>query len=298
MPLRLAIPDGSLGENTNKLFERADLPITRRSPRSYRAFIDDPLIESVDVMRPQIIPWLVERGKYDAGITGEDCVIESASRVAVVAVLHYSRGKNGRVEIVLFGSARNSKRESDYKERATDIKAGSTVLSEYPMITKEFFLRLGIAVEIVPSTGSTEGHVPDNFDYGVCVSESGQTLLDNGCRVIETIFRSSTVLVANPKLGLEKTEEVDTLKQLLTGALEARLRVGLMMHIQAEVKDLFEAEIPSLRAPTIGFLTDPSWLSFFVVVDRAEVNQIIRKALKLGAQEIVQLDIPKIIRGI
>ena len=64
--LRLAIPKGSLEEQTLRLLRAADLAVRRRSERDYHGTIDDERIERVSVLRPQEIPAYVEDGLISA----------------------------------------------------------------------------------------------------------------------------------------------------------------------------------------------------------------------------------------
>ena len=69
--LSVALPKGSLEEQTLRLFKQADLEV-KRADREYNATIDDERIRSVKILRPQEIPVFVEQGYFDIGITGLD----------------------------------------------------------------------------------------------------------------------------------------------------------------------------------------------------------------------------------
>jgi len=75
--LRLALPKGSLEEQTLRLFEDADLTVQRANSRDYRPTIDDPRIAEVRILRPQEIPCYVQQGYFDLGITGLDWIQET-----------------------------------------------------------------------------------------------------------------------------------------------------------------------------------------------------------------------------
>ena len=57
--LKIALPNGSLEEGTLRLFEEANLKVSRPS-RQHDARIEDPRVSLVTIMRPQHIPHLVE----------------------------------------------------------------------------------------------------------------------------------------------------------------------------------------------------------------------------------------------
>ncbi len=85
--LALGIPKGSLQENTIELFRRAGYRLTVSS-RSYFPVIDDEEITPV-MFRAQEMSRYVADGVLDAGITGNDWVVENGSDVVEVAELGY-----------------------------------------------------------------------------------------------------------------------------------------------------------------------------------------------------------------
>ena len=88
--LNIAIPKGSLEEQTILLFKQADLEI-KKVDREYNPIIKDPRINKVKILRPQEIPKYVEEGYFDIGISGKDWVMESESDVVDIADMFYSK---------------------------------------------------------------------------------------------------------------------------------------------------------------------------------------------------------------
>ncbi|MFQ5887995.1 MAG: ATP phosphoribosyltransferase, partial [Candidatus Hydrothermarchaeales archaeon] len=82
--LSIAIPKGSLEEQTLLLFKQADLEV-KRGFRDYNPRIDDPRISKIKILRPQEIPKYVEEGYFDLGISGWDWISESGADVEVIA---------------------------------------------------------------------------------------------------------------------------------------------------------------------------------------------------------------------
>jgi len=85
--INIALPKGSLEEQTLLLFREADLEV-KRSDRDYNPVIADSRIEKVKILRPQEIPGFVERGFFDIGISGLDWVKESGAHVREMARLN------------------------------------------------------------------------------------------------------------------------------------------------------------------------------------------------------------------
>ena len=106
--LSLALPKGSLEEQTMRLLTEADLTPHRTSDRDYRVTIDDARIGEVRILRPQEIPIYVEKGYFDLGISGWDWVQETGSDVVSVMDLSYNRYMVGRPVRVVLAVANDS----------------------------------------------------------------------------------------------------------------------------------------------------------------------------------------------
>ncbi len=294
--ISIAIPKGSLEAQTLQLFKQADLEIKVTS-REYNPQIDDPRIEKVKILRPQEIPEYVEKGYFDMGITGKDWIAERGADVVEIADLSYSKTaeKNGKVRIVLAVQA-----DSDIRA-AEDIKPNSRISTEYPNLTKAFFDELGIPVQIFFSYGATEAK--DMMDAIVELTETGETLRKNNWRIIHTIFESSTKLIANKDSWREpgKRREMEEIKTLLSGVIEARDRVLLSMNVaEDKLRDVVSA-LPAMKKPTIAQLydsdsTERRYYAVETVVSKKKVNILIPRLKALGAEDIIEIDITKIVK--
>ena len=137
--ITIALPKGSLEEQTLQLFKEADLGV-RRTDRDYNPSIDDERIAKVKILRPQEIPTYVEMGYFDMGISGHDWVHESGAQVKELAKLNYSKTGQGNVKIVI------AVHRDMPITKVEEIPPDSRVTTEYPEMTREFFGRLGIPV--------------------------------------------------------------------------------------------------------------------------------------------------------
>jgi ATP phosphoribosyltransferase len=288
--LKVALPSGSLEKQTLALFADSLMEVVRK-PRSQKALVNDPRISSIVIMNSKLIPTLVEQGAYDVGICGWDLVLEKDVRVKNVAELEYSQFTGQRAKVVLFNSV------DDPVQAASEIEPGSKVLSEYPNLTKIFFDRLGIEVDIESSDKTTEANIPEDYRYGVCVSERGETLNANNQKVIDVIIESATTLIANEQAirNPEIADAVHILELLLVGTLEGRKKIPLTMNVPAEKIDAIIARLPAMKRPTVSELWGGGWFSVTAVVNIAEVNIIIPELLKLGAEDIIQGSLSRVI---
>ena len=78
--INIALPKGSLEEQTLQLFKEADLEV-RRTDRDYNPQINDKRIGKVKILRPQEIPTYIEMGYFDLGISGLDWINESGAQL-------------------------------------------------------------------------------------------------------------------------------------------------------------------------------------------------------------------------
>src|SRR5207253_11267627 len=98
--LSLVLPKGSLERATLELFDAADLTVRRSSDRDYHASIDDPRLDKVRFLPPQEIPTYLERGPFDAGITGHDRIEETGASVLSLGALQSSKATSRPVRVV------------------------------------------------------------------------------------------------------------------------------------------------------------------------------------------------------
>lgn len=289
--LNLALPKGSLEEQTMLLFKQAELEV-KVSFRNYSPSISDPRISKVKVLRPQEIPSYIAEGFFDIGISGLDWIKESGADVEVIADLPYSKQGSGIVRLVI------AVPESSDLERPEDIKPKSRVTTEYLNITKEYFDKLGIPVDVHYSYGASEAKVPELMDVVIDLTETGSTLRQNRLKIIGTILESSTKLMANKKSWADKKKRkaIEEIRTLLLGVIEARGKVLLSMNVsEAELKGLI-AILPAMKNPTVSKLYNSDYYAIDTVVPKKDVNILIPRLKEKGAEDIIEMDITKIVR--
>ena len=147
------------------------------------------------------------------------------------------------------------------------------------------------------SYGATEAKVPEIVDAVVDITETGRALRAAGLKVIDTILTSYTELVANPATyaSLDKRHAMDQLLTLLQGALEARGNVLVKMNVPIESLEAVIALIPSMKAPTVNELFGGSGYAVESVVAKSEINVLIPALKDVGASDILELPLAKIV---
>jgi ATP phosphoribosyltransferase len=289
--LRLVLPKGSLESGTLKLFEDADLAVTRASDVDYKASIDDPRIDEVRILRPQEIPLYVADGMFDLGVTGRDWIEEQGADVVSLGELRYSKNSARPANIVLAVA------ESSAVESVTDLKDGVRVSTEYPRLTKRFFEQHGIEAEITLSYGATEAKIPDIADVVVDLTETGRAFRQARLRIIGTIVSSYTELVANREAYDDpaKRHAMHQLHTLLQGTLEARDKVLVKLNVgEAQLDDVIEL-LPSMKSPTVSKLFGEDGYAVETVVPKSVINTLIPALSDQGATDIIELPLSKIV---
>lgn len=273
---------------TVSLFAKAGFSVSGSS-RSYRPAIDDPELE-VRLLRAQEISRYVEHGYLDVGITGRDWVAENDSDVEEVVVLPYSKTTSRPTRWVLVVP------EASPIKTVKDLE-GKRVATEAVGLTRRFFEKAGVSVELEFSWGATEVKVPDLVDAIVDITETGSSLRANKLRIVDTLLESFPVLVAN-KTALQdpwKKQKLDRLSLLLKGALNARDLVGLKMNLpEANLKNLLEA-LPALRNPTVSPLAQAGWVAVETIIEEKVVREIIPELKALGAEGIIEYPLNKVV---
>jgi ATP phosphoribosyltransferase len=289
--LTIALPKGSLEEQTMLLFSQADLEV-KKSSREYNPTISDPRIGKVKILRPQEIPVFVQDGDFDLGISGFDWVTETGADVVEVADMPYAKTGTGVVSMVL------AVPDDSSVESARDIAPGSRITTEFPNVTRRYFEQLGIPVEVYFSYGATEAKVPDMMDALVDLTETGSTLRRNGLKIVDTVLTSTTRLLANKAAWADpiKRREIEEIRTLLLGVIEARGRVLLSMNVPESRLAEVIAALPAMKHPTVAKLYGSDDLEVTTVADKAGVNILIPQLKAAGAEDILEMPISKIVR--
>ena len=286
--LKLGIPKGSLQDATIALFERAGWRIFA-SGRSYFPQVDDVEIECM-LVRAQEMARYVEHGALDAGLTGNDWILENESDVERVTSLTYSKVSRGTVKWVL------AVPEDSPFQKPEDL-AGKIIATELVEFTKRYFASKNIPVTVEFSWGATEVKPPTLADAIVEVTETGSSLRANRLRIIETLMESETQLIANRTAWSDpwKREKIENISLMLKAAMAAQGRVGLMLNVAQEALAAVSAELPALVSPTISTLSDNKGFALNTIIDERLVREVIPRLKAAGATGIVEYPLSKVV---
>jgi ATP phosphoribosyltransferase len=289
--IRLGIPKGSLQDATVALFAQAGWKIYV-SGRSYFPAVDDPEIECM-LIRAQEMARYVEQGVIDVGLTGIDWVRENGLDVEAIADLVYAKQSRSKVRWVL------AVPEDSKFQRAEDLD-GCVIATELVNVTKQYFGSKKVDVRVDFSWGATEVKPPVLADAIVEVTETGSSLRANRLRIIDTVMESYTQVIANKRSMQDafKREKISNLALMLTGAIAAQGRVGLMLNVRKEDLANVLSTLPALKRPTISELAasdGEQWVAVNTIIEETTARDIIPRLKAAKAQGIVEYPLNKIV---
>jgi ATP phosphoribosyltransferase len=217
-------------------------------------------------------------------------VFETGSNVAEVGELMYSKQSLSPVRWVL------AVPEDGPIQSVKDL-AGKVIATEVVNLTKQYLARNNVNARVEFSWGATEVKVPQLADAIVEVTETGSSLRANHLRIVDTILESRTVFIVNHASAADrwKSEKISNLFLLLSGAIAAYTKVGIMLNVRKEQLAAVLAALPALKNPTVSTLSDPDWIAVNTIIDEDVVRSIIPRLKAAGAQGIVEYPLNKIV---
>lgn len=286
--LTLAIPKGSLQEYTLRVFREAGFDI-EVPKRGYFLKIDDPEIECF-LLRPQEIPKYIEKGQLDSGISGEDCILEAKAKVVEVCDLRYAKQKIKKVKWVLAVP-----KDSNIKS-VKDLE-GKIISAEMVNLVKNYLKKNRVRAKVEFSWGTTEVKPPRFADAIVDITETGASLRAHNLKILDTVFESSTKLIASKEAFEDnwKKEKIKGLALLLQGAVRGEEMVNLLMHVAGKELNRILKILPELRTPTIRQVAGENLYNISVSCEAKDARVLIPKLKRLGCEGIVQWPVIKLV---
>ena len=151
-------------------------------------------------VKPSDVVTYVEKGVADLGIVGKDTILENESDNEVYELLDLGFGK------CKFALA--APKDSDFYS-GYDVKR---LASKYPQVTRDFFARKGMDVDIIKIEGSVElAPLLGLVDGIVDLVETGNTLRENGLVEVEDVMQVSARLIVNVASMKLKKNEINAL---------------------------------------------------------------------------------------
>jgi ATP phosphoribosyltransferase len=279
--LRLAIQkSGRLSEDSLQLIRECGISFVSSSYKLKVEASNFPL--EILYLRDDDIPGYVQDGVADLGIVGQNVLVEAGGAALEVEALGFSKC---RLSLAV-------PRGAEYTS-AADLE-GKNIATSYPRLLGDYLAGQGVRAHLHTISGSVEIAPSIGLAEAICdIVSSGSTLLGNGLREVETIFRSEAVLIAAPNLSPEKQELLDQLRFRMQAVRRAQRSKYIVLNAPVAALDAVKALLPGIKSPTVTPLAEEGWVSVQSVVQEDAFWQLAGELQAIGAEGILVLPIEK-----
>ena len=286
MKIKIAVPSkGRISEPSINILEKAGLGLIDKNNRK---LISKTFYDNIEIMfaRASDIPEFVNDGVADMGITGVDLINENEVDVSELLDLRF-----GQTKLVLAAPEESGISSVD------DITEDMKVATEFPVLTRKYFVEKGLDLKIVKLSGSTEAAPFIGLaDLITDLTSTGTTLKMNHLEIIDVILESSIKLIANKESLSEKRELIESVSTSIKGVLDADRKKLIMMNVKNDDLDKVKLVMPSLGGLTISeVLSDEKTVAVQAVIDEKQVFELVNDLRNAGAKDILVVPIERII---
>ena len=281
--IRLAIQkSGRLSEDSLNLIRECGISFINSSLKLKTEATNFPL--EILFLRDDDIPGYVADGVADIGIVGENVLVEAGKQELSVEKLGFSKC---RLSIAV--------PKSEEYTHISDL-AGKNFATSYPNLLQAYLNEQGVQAHIHTISGSVEIAPSIGLADAICdIVSSGSTLISNGLREVERVFKSEAVLIANKALSAEKEQILNQLLFRIQSVRKAQKAKYILLNAPNNSIEQIKSLLPGMKAPSILPLAEAGWSSVHSVVNEDDFWEIIEKLKEAGAQGILVVPIEKMI---
>jgi len=281
--LRIAIQkSGRLSEDSLALIRECGISFINSSLKLKTESTNFPL--EILFLRDDDIPGYVADGVADIGIVGENVLVEEGMQDLALEPLGFSKCRLSLA--VPKGEEYNG---------ISDLE-GKNIATSYPNLLQAYLDERGVKANIHTISGSVEIAPSIGLAEAICdIVSSGSTLISNGLKEVERVFKSQAVLIANKGLSDEKREILEKLTFRIHAVQRAQRAKYILLNAPNEKIKEISALLPGAKSPSILPLAEEGWSSLHSVVNEDDFWEIIEKLKDLGAQGILVVPIEKMI---
>ena len=187
-PLRIAVPKGSLNAGTIDALQRAGLDTTGLENPGRQLIIHNPGVDYI-IVRPTDAPVFVALGAADCGICGKDSLMEADLDVVELVDLDF-----GGCRFVVAEPDGSTEAVEEHYRQLGSIR----IATKYPRITRAYYERIGMQVEIVKLHGNIElAPLIGMAERIVDITATGTTLRENNLHIVDDVISSTARFFAN-----------------------------------------------------------------------------------------------------
>lgn len=281
--LRLAIQkSGRLSESSLDLIKQCGISYTQAFGKLKAEAHNFPL--EFLFLRDDDIPKYVANGIADIGIVGENVLEEKGEAVERVMQLGFAKC---RLSIAV---------PRDFVYNTIEDINGMKIATSYPNILQKYLEVNDVKAQIQEISGSVEIAPSIGLAKAVCdIVSSGSTLVSNGLKEVETIFRSEAVLIAHAKLDEAQKTLLEQLIFRIKAVRKAKQNKYILMNVPNQAIEQVIDILPGMKSPTVMPLAHEGWSSLHSVVQEDEFWKVIEQLQEAGAQGILVVPIEKMI---
>lgn len=281
--LRIAIQkSGRLSEDSLKLFKECGIKFNNGTGK-LKTIADNFPVEFL-FLRDDDIPGYVADGVADLGIVGENVAVEKNKEVEEIKKLGFSKCR-------LSLAIPKGKEYNGVKDFQ-----GASIATSYPVILGNFLKANNIQADIHEISGSVEIAPSIGLADAVCdIVSSGSTLLSNGLKEVEVIFKSEAVMVGKPNLEPAKKAILDKLLFRMNAVQTGKNNKYILLNAPNDSIETIISLLPGMKSPTILPLAMDGWSSVHSVINEDAFWEVIENLKEAGAQGILVVPIEKMI---
>ncbi len=281
--LRIAVQkSGRLSEDSLNLFKECGIKFDNGAGKLKATSSNFPA--EFLFLRDDDIPGYVEDGVADIGIVGQNVHVESNKNVSEVKLLGFSKC---RLSIAI--------PRGDEYQGIEDLE-GKDIATSYPIILGSYLKEHGVTSHIHEISGSVEIAPSIGLAHAVCdIVSSGGTLLSNGLKEVEVIFRSEAIMIGCPTLSAEKQDILNQIIFRIDAVQRAKNNKYVVLNTKNENIEAISKLLPGMQSPSIIPLAQAGWSAMSSVINENDFWQNIEKLREAGAEGILVMPIEKMI---
>ena len=110
-------------------------------------------------------------------------------------------------------------------------------------------------------------------------------------------MESETQFIANKNAWADhwKRAKIETLSLMLNAAMDAEVKVGLMLNVRKADLQAVLGVLPALNSPTVSQLQDEQWVALNTILESHLVRDVIPKLKAAGGTGIVEYPLSKVV---
>ncbi|OEK00208.1 ATP phosphoribosyltransferase [Roseivirga sp. 4D4] len=281
--LRIAVQKkGRLSDDSLKLIKECGIKFNNGTGKLKAASTNFPM--EFLFLRDDDIPGYVQDGIADIGIVGGNEAEEKNKDVDTVKNLGFSKC---RLSLAI-----------DKNEPYNGVQdfEGKSLATSYPKILGDYLKSQNVNAEINEISGSVEIAPSIGLAYGICdIVSSGSTLMSNGLKEVEVIYKSEAVMLANKNLSQAKRDILEKFIFRIEAVQAAKNNKYILMNVPNSAIDQITQILPGMKSPTVMPLADEGWSSVHTVIREDDFWEIIEELRGAGAEGILVVPIEKMI---